>query len=114
MLCALTVRRLKPGTYEQFRQAWDPGEDAWVEGWTRAYHLRNTRDENEIISFGFFDGTLEELTRRTEEVDADGRLREERQRRLDEVVESVGADSIYEVIEEVTPPSASQAAGGVA
>jgi hypothetical protein len=104
MICALTVRRLKPGTYDQFREAWDPGADAWVEGWQRAYHLRNVRNENEIVSFGFFDGTLEELVRRTEEVDPDGSKGEERQRRMAELVESTGADSIFEVLEEVTPP----------
>jgi hypothetical protein len=109
VLCALTVRKLKPGTYDRFREAWDPGRDMWVEGWQRAYHLRNTRDENEIVSFGFFDGTLEELVRRTEEVDPDGRKSEERQRRIAEFVESVGADSIYEVVEEVTPETSGAA-----
>ena len=37
MICTLTVRRLKPGAYEQFRAAWDPS-DAGVdvlERWTR-------------------------------------------------------------------------------
>ena len=114
MLGAVTVRKLKPGTYERFREAWDPREEMWVEGWQRAYHLRNTRDENEIVSFGFFDGTLEELEARSEEVDPGGRMREERRRRLAEVVESIGADSIYEVVEEVTPPTSAQAARGVA
>jgi hypothetical protein len=43
MLCFLTVRKLKPGSYEAFREAWDPGEDvpaSFTEGFTRAYHLR--------------------------------------------------------------------------
>ncbi len=106
MLCALTVRKLKPGTYEQFRQAWDPGPDAWVEGWQRAYHLRNPQDENEIVSFGFFDGTMNDLVTRTEAVDPDGSMQEERQRRIAEFVDSTGADAIYEVIEEVTPEPA--------
>ncbi len=105
MLCALTVRKLKPGMYEQFRDAWDPGPDLWVEGWTRAYHVRNLRDENEIVSFGFFEGTLEDLEQRQNEADPDGRKREERQRRLAESVEAVGADSIFEVLEEVRPSS---------
>jgi hypothetical protein len=105
MLCALTVRKLKPGTYTRFREAWDPGAQAWVEGWTRAYHIRNVRDENEVVSFGFFEGTLEELEQRTTEVDPDGRMREERERRMDEYIESIGTDSIFDVLEEVRPPS---------
>jgi hypothetical protein len=59
MLCFLTVRKLKPGSYESFREAWDPGEDVpagFTEGFTRAYHLRNLEDENEVISFGFLRG----------------------------------------------------------
>ena len=106
MLCALTVRRLKPGTFDQFRKAWEP--DVWVEGFTRAYHLRNVRDENEIVSFGFFDGTLEELNARFEGVDPGGRLAEERQRRMAAFVESIGTDSMFEVIDEVTPPAPSR------
>ena len=105
MLCALTVRKLKPDMYAQFRAAWDPGPEAWVEGWTRAYHVRNLSDENEVVSFGFFDGTLEELVQRTEGVDPDGREREARERRMAECIDSVGANSIYEVVEEVHPPS---------
>lgn len=62
MLCALTHRRLKPGAYERFRAAWQP--ETWPPGWARAYHVRNVDDEDEIISFGFFDGTLEELRAR--------------------------------------------------
>ena len=100
MLVALTVRKLKPGSYEQFRQAWEP-ED-WPEQWERAYHIRNVNDENEVISFGFFNGTLDELRQFRDE---SGR-EDERQRRMTELVESTGADGIYEVIEEVRSPGA--------
>ncbi len=101
MLCALTVRRLKPGTFEQFRRAWEP--EVWVAGFTRAYHLRNVNDENEVVSFGFFDGTLEDAQRQRQEVDPDGQMEERRQRRMAEFVESTGMDAIFEVVDEVTP-----------
>ena len=45
MLVALTLRKLKPGSYEQFRKAWEPAD--WPEQWERAYHVRNVNDENE-------------------------------------------------------------------
>jgi hypothetical protein len=99
MIVALTVRRLKPGTYEQFRSAWEPEE--WPSQWDRAYHVRNVNDENEVISFGFFDGTLDELQRARQE----GPAEDERQRRMAEFVQSTGADGLYEVIEEVSPPA---------
>ena len=54
MIVMSTARRLKPGAFEQFRRAWDPGGDK-PPGFQRAYHARNIRDEDEVISFGIFD-----------------------------------------------------------
>jgi hypothetical protein len=98
MIVALTVRRLKPGTYEVFRKAWEP--DDWPPQLEKAYHVRNVNDENEVISFGFFNGTLEELQAIRPAVGG-----EDRQRRMAELVDSTGADGLYEVIEEVRPRS---------
>jgi heme-degrading monooxygenase HmoA len=97
MLCALTVRKLKPGTMEQFRQAFIPSDDIEVPaGWKRFYALQNVGDENEVITFGFFDGTLEELRAgQRESSDYDTR-----RAAVDELVESVGADGVFEVVEE--------------
>ena len=47
MIVMLSARRLKPGAWDQFRRAWDPG-DAKPPGFQRAYHARNIRDE-EIV-----------------------------------------------------------------
>ena len=60
MLCAHTVRRLKPDTFEQFMEEFMPGADPPA-GWLRFHALRNLADPNEVVTFGFFDGTLEEL-----------------------------------------------------
>lgn len=97
MLCALTVRKLKPGTMEQFKQAFIPGDEMQVPpGWKRFYALQNTADENEVITFGFFDGTLEELRAgQSGSGDYDAR-----RAAADELVESVGADGVFEVVEE--------------
>jgi len=35
-----TVRRLKPGSYDDWRKAWEP--DEWPEGSKRAYILRKS------------------------------------------------------------------------
>jgi hypothetical protein len=96
MLVALTVRKLKPGSLEDFKAAFIPTDDAEVpEGWKRFYALQNTNDENEVITFGFFDGTLDELRSSQDQGEYD-----ERRSAADEFVESVGADGVYEVIEE--------------
>jgi heme-degrading monooxygenase HmoA len=96
MLCALTVRKLKPGTMEDFKRAFVPDDMGDVPaGWKQFYALRNVNDENEVITFGFFDGTLEELR-----AGQQGSEYDERRSAADEYVESVGADGVFEVVEE--------------
>ncbi|MBV9804952.1 MAG: hypothetical protein JO130_17260, partial [Solirubrobacterales bacterium] len=48
MICTLTARRLKPGTYDAFRAAWDPG--GIPPGWTAIYHCRDVEDPDVVIS----------------------------------------------------------------
>ena len=62
MLCAHTVRRIKPGTFDEFIAAF-PVEEGPPAGWVRFHALRGLGDENEVVTFGLFDGTLEELER---------------------------------------------------
>jgi hypothetical protein len=62
MLCAHTVRRLKPGTFDQFADAFRPGDgSAPPAGWVRFVMLRPHGGGDEVVTFGFFDGTMEEL-----------------------------------------------------
>jgi hypothetical protein len=96
MLVALTVRHLKPDSFEDFRAAFVPDDttDAPA-GWKHFYALRNTADPNEVITFGFFDGTLDELRAGQGSGEYD-----ERRAAADAFVESVGADGVFEVVEE--------------
>ncbi len=97
MYAALTVRKLKPGSYDEWRRAWEP--DEWPPGSQRAYILRNVADPDEIIAFGFFDTDIQGLR-------DDERFREQQRTRLDRMaphVDSTGTDGLYEVIEEVQP-----------
>jgi hypothetical protein len=91
VLCAHSVRRLKPGTLEQFEEAFRPGEDI-PPGWVRFHLLRGLADENEIVTFGFFDGTLEELERSQTEGDY-----EDRRSAIEPYVDAVIANGVYEV-----------------
>lgn len=93
MLCAHTVRRVKPGTAEQFIEAFRPPGDTPPAGWVRFHALRSLADENEVVTFGFFDGTLDELERSQQESDYYG-LRET----VEPMVDAVIANGIYEVI----------------
>ena len=96
IVCALSVRRLKPDSYDAFRDAWEP--KPWPKGALRAYHARSTADENVVVSFGLFDGTADELRSASGETDEAGR-----QERIAEHVESTSVDGLFEVLDEVTP-----------
>ena len=98
MIVMFTARRLKPGSWDQFRRAWDPG-DSRPPGFQRAYHARNIRDEDEIISFGLFDATEDDYRAWRGEHDA------EENKRVDAIsafVENEHVAGVFEVLEEVT------------
>jgi hypothetical protein len=93
MLCAHTVRRLKPGAFERFSEVFMlRGENAPA-GWVRFHALRGLGDENEVVTFGFFDGTPEELERSQQESDYNA-LRDE----IAPLVDAVIANGVYEVV----------------
>jgi heme-degrading monooxygenase HmoA len=98
MIVMFTARRLKPGAWDQFRQAWDPGEEARPPGLQRGYHARNIRDEDEVISFGLFDMTIQDYRRWREEADAQETQRVDR---LSAFVENEHVSGVYEVIDTV-------------
>ena len=97
MIVMFSARRLKPGAWDQFRRAWDPGDDK-PPGFQRAYHARNIRDEDEVISFGLFDMSEDDYRRWRAEADA-----EEMQRvdHLSAFVENSPVEGVYEVIDVV-------------
>ncbi len=97
MICALTVRRLKPGTFDEFREAFLSGMDpnSPPAGWVRFDMLRNADKPDEVITFGFFDGTADDGRR-----DETDHGNAEQMEKIAPFVESVGADGLYEVIEE--------------
>jgi hypothetical protein len=94
MYCALTVRKLKPGTYDEWRKAWGSEEDI-PEG-AEAYIVRNLKDPNEIVAFGLIEGDMDEIK---ETFDED--QERTRQEAMAPYIESIGADGIYEVIERI-------------
>lgn len=103
MICTLTARRLKPGAYDAFRAAWDPRDAPAevMERWTRVYQVRDVTDPDVVISFGFFDGTLEELREMQARLGYD-----EQVDRVSEHVAEVLLDGAYEVVEQLDATSA--------
>jgi len=100
MICFLSARRLKPGSYEEFRRAWEP--ERWPSQAIRAYHLRHADDENVVVSFGLYEGGLADRERiRDGHGDDTARLKQ-----IAEQVEETLVEGAFEVIEEVEPSSA--------
>ena len=95
MICALTVRTLKPGSFEDFRSAFMGREEVPPEGWVRFNMLRNAENPDEVVTFGFFDGSVDELRRSAAEQGYSEQLDA-----IAPFVERVGADGLYEVVED--------------
>ena len=98
MICTLTARRLSPGTYEQFREAWAPDEDPPPGGgrWDPVYVCRDVRDEDVVLTFGMFQGTEEELRAAQRDVDHDAQVQA-----VAPFVREVLFDGAFEVVEEL-------------
>jgi hypothetical protein len=96
VICALTVRRLRPGSFDAFREAFmrDIDPDAPPSGWVRFSMVRGIEDPDEVVCFGFFDGTLEELRGIGQEGYA------EQQAAIAPYVASVGTDALFDVVED--------------
>lgn len=93
MLCAHTVRKLKPGTFEQFAEAFRPDRDEAPAGWVRFHMLRGISDQDEVVTFGFFDGTMEELNQ-----SQDDEGYKDRVEAVAPFVDSVVANGLYEIV----------------
>ena len=105
--CALTVRKLKPGSYDDWRRAWWPEDstEEMPEG-AQVFIVRNTKDPDEIIAFGLFEGSLDEMRQ-----SMDPEVDKKRQEAMEPYVESIGADGMYEVIERIGSGSTARVGG---
>jgi hypothetical protein len=93
VLCAHTIRRLKPGAFDQFAATFAPPEEAEASGWVSFHMLRGVADENEVITFGFFDGTPEQMDRSQQEMGY-----EDVREAIEPLVDAVIANGVYEVV----------------
>ena len=99
MLVFLSHRRIKPGSWEAYRKAWEP--DQLPEGVReRIYHARSLTDPDEIISFGILEAAPEDLAAMREQFGGD-EAEARRQARMGEVVTWTGVDQVFEVVEEL-------------
>jgi hypothetical protein len=74
----LTVRRLKPSAYKQWRKAWDDPDDPdslWIDAEEKAYVARSLSDPDVVVAFGFFHGDPDELSRLRQNPPIERRMR---------------------------------------
>jgi hypothetical protein len=101
MLVFFSGRHLKGGHWDQFREAWEAGEEdlsALPDG-SVIYHARNVKDEDEVISFGIFPVGKESIPAIRGDEEAEIRRQDE----IAKHVKDVPMEGIYEVVEEIKP-----------
>ena len=96
MICAMTHRHLKPGTFDQFREAFlrDIDFDNPPPGFVRFHMLRKTDDPQEVVTFGFFDGSAEDMRKFAAEHGYERQMEA-----IAPFVDYVGSDGLYEFVE---------------
>jgi hypothetical protein len=102
MLVFFSGRHLKPGHWDDFRQAWGgPGEEALADLPEGAviYHARSLKDEDEVISFGIFNLDRDSLS----VIRGDAESEAKRQEEISKHVKDIPLEGIYEVVEEIRP-----------
>ena len=102
MMCAVAVRQIKPDSYDEFRKAWQ--HDPWLPRYEKALVLRREGKEDEVMTMAFFDGTSEEYEAARDDPGTMA-AEERRLRRISEVEERVLLSAVFELVEEVHPPT---------
>jgi hypothetical protein len=102
MICTLTARRLKPGATGDFKAAFEQAAgkmpDDMKGRWTTVYVCRDVTDDHVLLTFGLFNGTVDELR----EIQAQAGD-EAPAAAVGDLVEGVLLDGSYEVLAELTP-----------
>ncbi len=102
MMCAVTIRQLKPGMFDEFRKVWEP--DPWLPLLRNALVFRNEDNPDQVLTIGFFEADQDKMD---ELRDDPAVLTSEDQRlhRISEFEERVLINGIFELVEEVKAPA---------
>src|SRR5215212_11407351 len=98
MMCTVTVRQIRPDSYDEFRKAWEP--DPWMPRLERALVLRNEDNPDQVLTIGFFDVDQDTLDTEVRDDPAVLQAEERRLRRISEYEERVLLNGIFEMTEE--------------
>ena len=101
---ALSVLKLKPGSYDAFRKGWDAREQGGEHPpfITNIFHMRSPEDPDTVVSIGFAEGDPDEI-REFMSAPKWRELDERRQAAMAPHVAETIVDGIFEVAEEIVP-----------
>jgi heme-degrading monooxygenase HmoA len=107
MICAHTVRKVKPGQAQAFINEFRPPDDGGAPppGWVRFFALQGQGDPDTVVTFGFFDGTRDEM----ESQQSDMGYAERRRNAEEQYVDSVISNDVYDVVVHMKPQEATTA-----
>lgn len=96
MICAHTVRKCKPGQAKAFIEAFTPPAEGGgpPAGWVRFFALQGQGDPDTVVTFGFFDGTREEMEASQVDHDYATRRRDAEQQYGDHVI----SNDVYDIV----------------
>jgi hypothetical protein len=107
MICAHTVRKVKAGQARAFIDAFTPSGDQVGpgSGWVRFFALQGQGDPDTVVTFGFFEGTREEM----EASQVDQGFAEHRRKAEEQFVDSVISNDVYDVVVHMKIPEPTSA-----
>jgi hypothetical protein len=104
MMCAVTIRSLKPGSFERFREDWEPRP--WPPELERVVISRNDQDPDQVLTASFLNVSAERLETLREDPVVLG-AEESRLARIAECEQALIYKGLFEVVEDLSAPAAS-------
>jgi hypothetical protein len=101
MMCLVTVRQLKPGSFDEFREAWAP--TPWWPQLAKIEILRNDDNPDQVLTIGYVDVTPDEL----ETLRDSPEILESEAKRLERIApfeDRIIVNGIFELTEELSSP----------
>jgi hypothetical protein len=102
MLCAVTIRSIKPGSFDDFRREWEPRP--WPPELSRVVISRNEQDPDQVLTASFIDAGPERFEALRDHPALLG-AEEHRLSRIAEYEEELVFKGIFEVVEELQAPA---------
>jgi hypothetical protein len=103
MMCAVTIRSLRPGSFEQFREDWEPRP--WPPELARVVIARNDQDPDQVLTASFIDVSADRLDTLRDDPAVLG-AEESRLARIAGYEEALIYKGLFEVVEDLSGPAA--------